>query len=212
MRDSSSSTRAASAPASRWARAARDWAPVLLMVFGILAARSTFADHYHVPSGSMEPALMPGDHVVVDKAAFGWRLPFTRHVVVEGDSPRRGDVVIFDSPEDGVRLIKRVVALAGDEVAVHRGRVFIDGVALAAPAAPGTEWFDRTPVRLNLEHGGGPELAPVQVPEGHVLVLGDHRGNSRDGRRFGFVPESALYGRARGVFWRSSEGPTWHAL
>ena len=190
----------------------REWAPVLLFLLLILVARSTLADHYHVPSGSMEGALMPGDHVVVNKSAYGLRIPFTKTVMVPRERPTPGDVVIFDSPENGVRLIKRVVAVGGQEVAVRRGRVFIDGVPRVSRAAPDVERYGDVYVRLNLEHGGGPGLAPIEVPEGHVLVLGDHRGNSRDGRVFGFVPEAALYGRAGGVFWRESEGPTWHGL
>ena len=191
---------------------AREWLPVLLFLTLVLVARSTLADHYHVPSGSMEGALMPGDHVVVDKSAYGLRIPFSKTVLVDGDRPIPGDVVIFDSPEDGVRLIKRVVAVAGEEVSVVAGRVLTDGVPRVSRQAPTVERYGDRYVRLELEHGGGPNLPPVRVPEGHVLVLGDHRGNSRDGRMFGFIPETELYGRAKGVFWRSSEGPTWHGL
>lgn len=189
-----------------------EWAPALLFVLLVLAARSTLADHYHVPSGSMEQALLPGDHVLVDKSAFGWRVPFTGYELVEGDRARPGDVVIFDSPADEVRLIKRVVAVGGQHVAVRRGRVFIDGRALTVPGVPAVERYGPKRIELRLDHGGGPDFGPVEVPVGAVLVLGDHRGNSRDGRAFGFVPEDALYGRARGVFWRTGEGPTWRPL
>jgi signal peptidase I len=190
----------------------RDWAPALLFLLLILVARSTLADHYHVPSGSMEPSLLPGDHVLVDKAAYGWRFPFTKTVLFGGESPRPGDVVVFDSPADGVRLIKRVVAVGGQRVAVDRGRVIVDGQPLIDRSAPDVERYGDLSVPLRLDHGGGPALRPVLVPAGQVLVLGDHRGNSRDGRRFGFVPESELYGRAEGVFWRAGEGPAWHDL
>ncbi len=188
-----------------------EWLPVLLMIGLVLVARSTLADHYHVPSGSMEPSLMPGDHVLVSKSAYGYRIPFTHQILLPGDDPVRGDVVIFDSPEDGVRLIKRVVAVGGDEVAVRGGNVLIDGQPLRQSRQP-VERYQRGTVPLNLEHGGGPDLLPVRVPDGFVLVLGDHRGNSKDGRYFGFVPVEALYGRARGVFWRSSTGPVWQPL
>lgn len=201
------------APGSGRLRAiAREWGPVLAFLLLVLMARSTLADHYHVPTGSMEGALMPGDHVVVNKAAYGLRIPFTKTVWLERERPRPGDVVIFDSPDNGVRLIKRVVAVGGQEVAVKAGRVIIDGAPLVSATAPTVERYGDRSVRLNLEHGGGPGLAPIEVPPHHVLVLGDHRGNSRDGRYFGFVPEAALYGRANGVFWRESEGPVWHGL
>ena len=194
----------------------REWAPVLAFLLLILVARSTLADHYHVPSGSMEPALLPGDHVLVHKAAYGYRLPFTQHVLWPAQAPQAGDVVIFDSPADGVRLIKRVVAVAGDVVEVRNGRVWINGEprweAAGASDAPTVERYHTRRVPLNLRAGGGPNLAPVEVPEGQVLVLGDHRGNSRDGRFFGFIPAASLYGKAERVIWRRGAGPVWHGL
>ena len=198
--------------ASRWRTIARDWLPTLLLLGLILVARSTLADHYHVPSGSMEPNLVPGDHVVVNKAAYGLRIPFSKTVIALQEAPQPGEVVIFDSPEDGVRLIKRVVAVGGDQVAVRSGRVWINGEPLVDPRAPARERYGERDVWLRLDHGGGPDLVEGRVPEGHVLVLGDHRGNSRDGRFFGTVPVSELYGRAQGVFWRRSTGPTWESL
>lgn len=190
----------------------RDWLPSLVLLSLILVARSTLADHYHVPSGSMEPTLMPGDHVVVNKSAYGLRVPFTKQVFIENSLPQRGEVVIFDSPTDGTRLIKRVVALGGDQVSVKSGRVFINGEPVFVNAKASRERYDQRLVDLNLSHGGGPDLENFQVPAGHVLVLGDHRGRSNDGRFFGTVPASELYGRASGVFWRRSDGPMWAPL
>lgn len=189
----------------------REWLPALLFMLLILMARSTLADHYHVPSGSMEPSLMPGDHVLVDKSAFGYRLPFSKIKLGGGESPGAGDVVIFDSPVDGVRLIKRVVAVAGERVAVRGGRVLIDGVPRTVGGTT-VEHYGNDRVALQLRSGGGPAMAETIVPPGQVLVLGDHRGNSRDGRYFGFVPAAALYGRASRVFWRRDVGPTWQEL
>jgi signal peptidase I len=197
---------------ARARRLFRDWLPSLLLLSLILVARSTLADHYHVPSGSMEHALLPGDHVVVNKAAYGLRIPFTKQVVALERKPERGEIVIFDSPTDGIRLIKRVVAVGGDEVEVRAGRVLINGQVLTQSGVPGTERYGSREVHLNLGRGGGPDLPLMRVPQGQVLVLGDHRGNSRDGRYFGTVPVSELYGRASGVFWRGSEGPLWQSL
>jgi signal peptidase I len=189
-----------------------EWLPSILLICLILVTRSTLADHYHVPSGSMEPTLQPGDHVMVYKAAYGLRIPFTKHVIALQGQPERGEVVIFDSPEDDIRLIKRVVAIGGDEVAVLSGRVFINGEPLMNTNATGIEVYNDREVELRLDNGGGPGMAAITVPRGHVLVLGDHRGNSRDGRFFGTVPVSELYGRAGGVFWRKSSGPIWQSL
>ena len=186
--------------------------PTLLLLLLIMITRSTLADHYHVPSGSMQPALMPGDQVLVHKAAYGWRVPFTKQVLWSGDQPAAGDVVIFDAPDDGTRLIKRVVATGGDQVVIRAGRVFINGEPRARFSPWQEERYGNQFVALNLAQGGGRDLGPLTVPEGHVLVLGDHRGASRDGRYFGTVPASELYGRASRVIWRRSQGPVWMRL
>lgn len=193
-------------------RAARDWLPSLLAIALLLVARSTLADHYHVPSGSMQQALWPGDQVVVNKAAYGLRIPFTTRVVAFASAPRRGEVVILDSPDDDVRLIKRVVAVGGDRVDLRGGRLFINGRPMALPGQVAVERFGEREVALDLDAGGGPDIRGLVVPEGEVLLIGDHRGASRDSRWFGTVAVEEIYGRAAGVFWRRGQGPTWQAL
>ncbi|APV51546.1 signal peptidase I [Betaproteobacteria bacterium GR16-43] len=172
----------------------------ILFMLGMLAARSSFADHYVVPSGSMERTLFPGDRVVVDKRAYGLRVPFTLAKLTRGDAPARGDVVVFDAPDDGTRLIKRIVAIGGDVLEVRAGHVFINGVPGDAKAA------------LDLRLGGGPDVGPLRVPAGDVFVMGDFRGNSRDSRYFGFVHEEQIYAKAERVYYRSGEGFAWRAL
>ena len=105
-----------------------------------LAARSVIADHYYIPSESMEYSLLVGDRVLVDKRVYGLRLPFTNIEVLEGRSPERGEVVIFDSPESDVRLIKRVVAVEGDRVEVVDGKLFINGERLPAGTSVATKF------------------------------------------------------------------------
>jgi signal peptidase I len=181
----------------------REYLPFTFAMLLLLAARSSLADHYIVPSGSMEPTLQPGDRVVVDKRAYGVRVPFTLVKVDEGEGPKRGDVVIFDSPADGTRLIKRLVALPGDMVEVKEGHAIVNGKP---------EVYGQHAVNLNLRSGGGPDMRPTTVPAGYVFVLGDARGNSRDSRFFGFVPESALYAKALRVYYRSGDGLVWLPL
>jgi len=196
----------------RLRRLLRENASLLAVIAVIALARGSFADHYVVPTGSMEPNLMPGDRVLVDKTAYGWRLPYTRIELGGNAAPRAGDVVIFDSPEDGTRLVKRVVAVAGDRVAVRDGHLVVNGRPLSPLGAPEVERFPAGDVRLSLVHGGGPDLAPTEVPSGKLLVMGDARGNSRDGRIFGFVDEQAVYARALRVFYRSDDGFVWKPL
>lgn len=178
----------------------------------LLGARSSLADHYVVPSSSMEYTLMPGDRVLVDKTSYGLRLPFLGWELTTGRQAERGEVVVFDSPADGKRLIKRVVAVAGDLVMVRDGHLYIDGEPTWTPGDPLHERLGERRSNLNLSMGGGPDYGPDLVPAGHVLVMGDFRGNSNDGRVFGLVPESAIYGRATAVFLRRGEGLTWKPL
>lgn len=178
------------------------------------AARSSLADHYYVPSGSMEYALLPGDRVIVDKTAYGLRIPLTTIDILGGDSPQRGDVAVFDSPRDGTRLIKRIVAVGGDVVSVKDGLLTVNGKTFDTPIGPysALSRFGERETLLNLEDGGGPDLAPQRVPDGMVLALGDHRGSSLDGRHWGFVAETELYGKAIAVYYRRGEGFTWERL
>ena len=203
-------------PPSRSRRAAlwlyREALPLLLMLALLVVARSSFANHYHVPSGSMQPTLQPGDRVVVDMSAYGLRIPFTRHVLVARGTPQRGEVAVFASPEDGTRLIQRVVAVGGDRVQLLDGHLAINGQVLAADADGRTERYGSRLARLDLADGGGPDVIGATVPDGHVLVLGDHRGRSADGRYFGFVETDAIYGRAVAVYWRKGQGLSWERL
>ncbi|MEO1246335.1 MAG: signal peptidase I [Pseudomonadota bacterium] len=182
-----------------------------LLLGGILAARSSLADHYIVPSGSMEHTLYPGDRVFVDKRYYGLRIPFTRFEILGGVDVERGDVVIFDSPHDGTRLIKRIVATGGDRVVIRRGRLSINGEPLALPNRPDVERFGDTLAVLRLDSGGGPDHAAV-LPKGSLLAVGDHRGNSRDGRFFGLIEEGDVYARAVAVYYRRGEGVGWRTL
>jgi len=189
-----------------------EWLPTLLLIIMALAARSSLADHYFVPTGSMEYSLMPGDRVVVDKTAYGLRIPFTKIDAFEVGAPRRGEIAVFDSPQDGTLLIKRIVAVGGDYVQLRDGRLWIDGVLHSAARNANIEQHGRREARLNLTAGGGPDIPGLRIPANVVLVLGDHRGNSFDGRFFGLVPERELYGRAVGVYYRRDSGFVWRKL
>jgi len=181
--------------------------PLAIGAVIVLSVRSSFADHYHVPTGSMEPTVQVGDRIFVAKAAYGLRVPLTDAWVAEFDGPERGDVVVLTSPTDGETLLKRVLGLPGETVAVRDGRVVVNGVALLVEdgAAGVVEHAGATSHPLDLSDGGGPDWGPVTIPADRYLVLGDHRGNSADGRYFGLIPREAILGRAVAVFVRDGD-------
>jgi len=195
-------------PVLAWLR--REALPLAAMLLLLGAARDSLANHYQVPSGSMQPTLQPGDRVAVDMRAYGLRLPFTNVQLLDVGQPQRGDVAVFDSPADGTRLIKRVVAVAGDRVQLHDGYLSINGQPLRQDVAH--ERFGDKQVQLDLADGGGPDISGVTVPAGKLLVMGDHRGNSFDGRFFGMVDADTVYGKALAVYWRRGDGPRWQRL
>lgn len=184
---------------------------IVLLTLGIFAVRSSVADHYYVPSGSMEYTLMAGDRVIVNKFAYGLRLPFTKIEISDGGNVTRGDVVIFDSPKDGTRLIKRIVGIGGDTISLKDGLLTVNGTLLASEF-DSVEIFDKHIAPLNLNDGGGPDIDQEAIPAGMLLAIGDHRGSSLDGRYFGLVPESKIYGKALGIYRRREEGFVWRPL
>ncbi|MCO4769137.1 MAG: signal peptidase I [Deltaproteobacteria bacterium] len=179
-------------------------AAFLLAALVLLSARSSLADHYKVPTGSMEPTVLPGDYIFVAKSAYGLRLPFTDRELMDRGSPQPGHVVVLDSPVDGTTLLKRVIATEGQTVKISRGRVLINGTM-----QPVHEEHDQMMEQLGevlhpieMRNGGGPDFGPKTIPEGKLLVMGDHRGNSLDGRIFGLVDEVAVRGKAKAVYLR----------
>jgi signal peptidase I len=178
----------------------------------IATARSSLADHYFVPSGSMLPTVHTGDRVFVDKSAYDLRVPFTSVSLAERRDPARGDVVVLTSPESGDTLLKRLVAVPGDRVEVRDGALRLNGAAVPiepSPTGP-VEKLGREH-HLDLDSGGGPDFGPRTLGDDEYLVMGDNRGNSHDGRSFGFVSRSALKGRAVGVYARDG-APTFLKL
>lgn len=199
-----------------WWRGSRG---TLLFLCLMLAFRSAWADWVTVPTGSMNPVILEGDRVLVDKHVFGLRIPFTRLHLTAGADPARGDIVVFDSPVDGTSLVKRVIGVPGDVVALEDDRLTVNGHAarysvedirgvrglLAATAA-------QHPLLLR-EAGLGSaheimvlpsrrarrSVDAVTVPAGMYFMMGDNRDNSADSRYFGFVPRRDIIGRATRV-------------
>lgn len=176
---------------------------VLMFVF-----RSAVADWNEVPTGSMKPTIVEGDRILVNKMAYDLRIPFTHISLLKFGDPVRGDIVVFDSVVSDKRLVKRVIGVPGDVVAMLDNVLYINGEALdyevveRAPAATyqkenllGVEHIIRV---INAESAIG-NFRPVTVPDGHYLALGDNRDESADSRVIGFVPRGEIVGRSRSV-------------
>lgn len=117
------------APA-RFRRLAREWIYSLALVLAVLLPiRGAVADWNDVPSGSMRPTILEGDRIWVNKLAYGLRIPFTTTWIARWDEPDRGEIVTFASPQGGARLVKRIIGLPGDRIALAGNRVIINGVA-----------------------------------------------------------------------------------
>lgn len=188
---------------------------VFLMCFGFF--RLAIADWNPIPSGSMRPTLVEGDVVLVDRLAYDVKLPLSDIAIYQTGSPQRGDVITFTSPKDGVRLIKRLVAVPGDVVEMRDEVLYINGAA-AEYAAPTTvaeplDGGSTTPALRVRERIAGSERAvqflpqvramrdfgPTLVPQENYFFLGDNRDNSADSRYIGWVPRHLLIGRAHHI-------------
>jgi len=198
---------------SRRARWLREGVSIAGFALALFAARSTLADHYYVPTGSMIPSVEIGDRLIVNKLAYAVRVPFSDVVVARRRSPERGDVVVLRSPENGITLLKRVAAVPGDEVAVLEGRLWINGkpVPVAREGEALVERLGQSVHPVRLTAGGGPPFGPVHLGADEFLMLGDNRGESHDGRSFGLVEGKAILGKALGVWMRDGH-PGWHSL
>ncbi|MEO5622770.1 MAG: signal peptidase I [Dokdonella sp.] len=191
---------------------ARSFFPVLLL---ILLFRSFIAEPFKIPSGSMMPTLLVGDFILVNKFAYGLRLPVLNTKVLGVGEPRRGDVFVFRYPMNPKEdYIKRVIGLPGDEITYRNKTLFVNGKEIAETslgAYTGAPEPDRRPVDaevkqedlLGVEHrimefpgAWVGHDGTWKVPEGHYFAMGDNRDNSADSRFWGFVPQENLVGKA----------------
>jgi signal peptidase I len=162
-----------------------------------LFIRTFIVQAFKIPSGSMIPTLLIGDHILVNKLSYGVRLPIVGKYLVEYRKPERGDVVVFVYPEDPSKdFIKRVIGVAGDLVEVRAKKVYINNQPIDDPHAHFEE--------AELQAGGihvRDNFDPVRVPENHIFVMGDNRDKSYDSRFWGFVNLNAVRGKAFVIYW-----------
>jgi signal peptidase I len=201
---------------SGWGGWLREWVVSFAVVVAVmLPMRSSLADWCDVPSGSMEPTILVGDRIWVNKLAYGLRFPFTSYWITRWATPTPGEIIVLHSPKDGTRLVKRCIAGPGDVVELKDNRLTINGKPLDyGPAVPGLSELIEPVRRESFKHAtetlngvthpvmfmptaqaprsGG----PLTVPAGQYFVMGDSRDRSADSRVFGFVDQGQIVGRS----------------
>lgn len=189
----------------------------LLFLIGFGLFRTAVADWNPIPSGSMRPTLLEGDVVLVNRVAYDLKVPLTDVSLMHTGDPARGDVVTFSSPTDGTRLIKRIVGLPGDTIAMRNEVLYVNGRPMhysgektvqerlepgtVTEAVRATEALGRRPHQVQFLPGieARRNFGPLVVPPGEYYMLGDNRDDSADSRYIGFVPRKLLIGRAHHV-------------
>ena len=181
---------------------------LVIAVVLALFIRTFVVQAFKIPTGSMEPNLLIGDHLLVNKLVFGPYLTGVERALLPMKEIGRRDVIVFKYPEDPERdFIKRVIGLPGEQIEVRHKRVYVNGHLLDEPYAHYME--DPPPAPQELEpgdrqgSGGDPResYGPVTVPPKHYFVMGDNRDNSQDSRYWGFLPGDYVKGRALVIYW-----------
>jgi signal peptidase I len=189
---------------------------LVAFLFLMVLFRSAVADWNVVPSGSMLPTIREGDRIFVDKMAYDLRVPLTHITIAHLHDPQRGDIVTIDSSAAHELIVKRLIGLPGDSIAMRDNVLYVNGVRAVYQslhvkplpgdaASPGdylTERFDGVTHTVRLTPDAPSprnSFGPVVVPEGEYLMLGDNRDDSADSRYFGFFPRKELMGRTRHV-------------
>jgi signal peptidase I len=194
-----------------------------------LGTRQLLAEAFRIPSGSMEPTLLVGDWLFVNKLRFGPHIPFANHRLPGYASPKRGDVVVFISPPQDVSiritpddvaptLVKRIVGIAGDTLLMRHGQLTVNGTAVPSPNAfvladsiadvPQAIFGWQHQIEISGSRFGPPiaapslhEWGPLVVPAGTYFMMGDNRDDSVDSRYYGLVPRANLQGTPMFIYY-----------
>jgi signal peptidase I len=165
--------------------------PIVIAVLIALFIRAFVVQAFKIPSSSMEPTLLVGDHLLVNKFIYGIRIPYTDIKFFQYRKPQRGDIIVFIFPKDRKKdFIKRVIATEGEKVVIIHNKIYIDDKLIDDP------WGHFTMPRSTIEDYG-----PVKVPGDSLFVMGDNRDNSQDSRFWGFVRVNEVKGKALVIYF-----------
>jgi signal peptidase I len=170
-----------------------------------LFIRTFIVQAFKIPSGSMIPTLQIGDHILVNKLAYGIRIPFWDQYLMDFSKVQRGDVIVFIFPEDRSKdFIKRVIGVAGDMVEIRGKKIYINGKEFEDAHAHFEGDDPQTVLSATRD-----DFGPTKVPENHLFVMGDNRDRSYDSRFWGFVSLDDVRGKAFLIYWSWDGADRW---
>jgi signal peptidase I len=208
----------------------RGWIGSFLVALLVATSiKSAIADWYVVPTGSMKPTILEGDRIFTNKLAYDLKVPYTTLHLASWDDPQRGDIVVFNSPQESKRLVKRVVGIPGDVVAMVDNQLYVNGQAMPYdfvrsqdPGRSASAQADRQHIYIENLTGhkhqtmvtpGRPSIRsfpPLKVPANHYFMMGDNRDNSADSRAWGPLDKRLIMGKAMFIYF--SWNPHSHSI
>ena len=169
---------------------------IVIAVILALFVRTWVVQAFKIPTGSMEQNLLIGDHLLVNKFVYSPAETAAERMLLPVGEPQRGDVLVFKYPEEPERdFIKRVIGLPGETIELRQSQVLIDGEPIAEPYLDAMRQGGHMPPDMRGTFG------PLLVPDGHLFMMGDNRGDSQDSRYWGALPASYVKGRAFVLYW-----------
>lgn len=170
---------------------------ILIAILIALFIRAYIIQAFKIPSGSMIPTLLIGDHLLVTKFIYGVKPPLMENKILVMDKPKRGDIIVFKYPEDPNRdFIKRVIAVEGDVIEGRDKKVYVNGMEIKEPYIRHSDSYIH-PKDLDPRDNFG----PITVPKDKLFVMGDNRDQSYDSRFWGFVDLKDVKGKALIIYW-----------
>lgn len=173
---------------------------IIIAILIALFIRTFVIAAYKIPSESMVPTLLVGDHLLVNKFIYGVKIPILRKIIIPITDPKRDDIIVFIYPNDrSLDFIKRVIGIGGDKIEIKNKKIFIND----------QEYKDSYGIyRDSLIYPGAMQprdnFGPVIVPRGSLFVMGDNRDNSKDSRYWGFVDVKDVEGKALILYWSNN--------
>jgi len=177
----------------------KEWVePIIVAFVLVFIFKMFFFQNFKIPSGSMEDTLLIGDYLFAAKFTYGTKIPFTDKRILKFNDPEPGEIIIFKSPSEPDKdLIKRCIAVAGQQLEIRDKKIYVDGVLRELPAKGKYIESRIFPAEVSTRDN----LGPIIVPEGMLFMMGDNRDDSNDSRFWGFLPRKNIKGKALFLYW-----------